>query len=473
MQRSAFLLSLAGMPTFLRAVPDPPVVLLVGGLDGDATSTRIVQRESSSPPRGLRVLTIPRVNASNAPLVFPPVGLAYKDNAESHALWRAIGLQAPDLVLIAGTQDFGLAAALANNSVAGMGRIPARLDAAKAGLIKGLPRSIPKSEARLELERRLARTPRQAAEELAPWYGHEFKEAVYISAVALLAQLRLGRSAEVERFVEPYLDGTKRSLAKPTGSHLAGHLLFGELAKRTRDARCVELVCRAADLGFLPDGTPRESMPLHDEMSDAVFMGCPIAAQAGRLTGNPKYFDMALRHLRFIQKLCLRPDGLYRHSPLTDAAWGRGNAFPALGLALALSDLPKTHPAFDPMLLAFQQHISALVPYQTADGLWRQVIDNSASYSEFSATAMTATAMLRGIRNGWLDRAAYQACVDKAWHAVNARIAADGRLIDVCEGTGKQASLDAYLRRVAIFGRDPRGGAMALLFATELDAPAC
>ena len=86
---------------------------------------------------------------------------------------------------------------------------------------------------------------------------------------------------------------------------------------------------------------------------------------------------------------------------------------------------------------------------------------------------MTATAMLRGIRNGWLDRAAYQACVDKAWRAVNARIAGGGRLIDVCEGTGKQASLDAYLRRVAIFGHDPRGGAMALLLATELDAPVC
>jgi hypothetical protein len=41
-------------------------------------------------------------------------------------------------------------------------------------------------------------------------------------------------------------------------------------------------------------------------------------------------------------------------------------------------------------------------------------------------------------------------------------------LIDVCESTGKQASVDAYLNRLAILDRDPRGGAMALLFATEM-----
>jgi hypothetical protein len=40
--------------------------------------------------------------------------------------------------------------------------------------------------------------------------------------------------------------------------------------------------------------------------------------------------------------------------------------------------------------------------------------------------------------------------------------------VDVCEGTGKQKSLLDYLNRAAILDRDPRGGAMALLFATEM-----
>jgi unsaturated rhamnogalacturonyl hydrolase len=47
-------------------------------------------------------------------------------------------------------------------------------------------------------------------------------------------------------------------------------------------------------------------------------------------------------------------------------------------------------------------------------------------------------------------------------------VAPDGQLIDVCTSTGKQKNLKAYLDRKAILGLDPRGGAMALLLATEL-----
>ena len=50
------------------------------------------------------------------------------------------------------------------------------------------------------------------------------------------------------------------------------------------------------------------------------------------------------------------------------------------------------------------------------------------------------------------------------------RTSADGKLVNVCAGTGKQKTLRDYLERPAINGRDDRGGAMGLLFATELIA---
>jgi len=84
---------------------------------------------------------------------------------------------------------------------------------------------------------------------------------------------------------------------------------------------------------------------------------------------------------------------------------------------------------------------------------------------------MIGTSMLIGIRHGWLDAKTYQPLVDAAWRAVNTRAASDGILLDVCESTNKQRSLDDYLRRAALTGRDPRGGAMALVFATELAGP--
>jgi hypothetical protein len=41
-------------------------------------------------------------------------------------------------------------------------------------------------------------------------------------------------------------------------------------------------------------------------------------------------------------------------------------------------------------------------------------------------------------------------------------------VVDVCESTAGLTTLEQYLRRGAILGPDPRGGAMAMLFATEL-----
>jgi unsaturated rhamnogalacturonyl hydrolase len=459
--------------------PDSSTVLLIGGLDGDATVARAVTEEvrrfdSTRPARRRhRLLAIPLANPANAQLAFPPAGAAYKENTESHALWRWIAMQAPDLVVVAGPDPGGLADALSREPVAGAGRIPVRRAEAGRALLRGLPRSIPPSEARREIESRLARSPRDTAELLATHYGHEFPAAVYIPAVALIGRMRLGQFDDVQRLAEPFLDGSRDSLAKASGSHLSGHLLFAELAERSGDARAKARVLAAANLGFNSSGEPAASMPLHNEMSDAVFMSGPLLAKAARLSGESRYADMLLRHVRFMQKLCLRADGLYRHSPLDEAAWGRGNAFPALGLALALSDLDPTHPAFAPLRLAFQNHMAALARHQQPDGMWRQVVDLTGAWPEFSSTAMIATAMLRGVRRGWLDPGSYQPRIDQAWRAIQRRVAADGRLLDVCESTGKQNSVDDYLRRIALFDRDPRGGAMALLLATELaGAPA-
>jgi rhamnogalacturonyl hydrolase YesR len=455
-----------------RLLVDGPAttVVLIGGLEGRDDSTAQVETaagdfEKLEPPRRpFRLLAVPLANPDATPLQFPPTGIAYRENIESNVLWRWLGTQAPDLVLIVGAKDFGLAEALSSTAVAEVGRIPARLVATAPDLLT-LKAAI--SEAHREIDRRRARTPRQLADELAQYYGHDFDQPWYIQAIALIAQIRLGHIDDVKRLVEPYVDGTKNSLARPNSLVLAGHMVFTELARRTGDPRYVQMVRKVADLGFEPDGTMKESMPYHDQYSDSVFMGTVMPAQAGALTGERKYFDLAARHIAFMQKIVLRPDGLYRHQPLTDAAWGRGNAFAAIGLALALSEFPQDHPDRARLLGDFQSHMSVLARWQTSDGLWRNVIDYPGAYPEFSATAMIGWAMLRGIRRGWLPAADYQPHVDKAWQAVLERVGPEGHVIDGCESTLEMKSVDEYLHRAAILGPDPRSGAMAMLFATE------
>jgi len=455
-----------------------PTVMLIGGMDGKTDSADFVRSElrafeAQRPARRrFHLIAIPAANPENTPLQFPPSGAAYREHAESHVLWRWIALQAPDLVLIAGENDSGLADALAHGI---LGAIPARRIELSSGILRSLPQNLPQSEAHRELERRTARTPREFADQLVQVYGHDFDQMSYIPAMALMARLRLGQRADVERIVAPWLNGSKDSLARAIDGTMAAHLVFADLAPETGDARYTAMVKRVADLGFNPDGSMKSAMPLHNEMSDSVFMDVPIVTEAGVLTGDRKYFDLVARHFEFMRKLVLRPDGLYRHSPLTEAAWGRGNAFPALGLAFALSHFPKEHPAYDALRLAFQQHMAALARFQDEDGLWHQIVDEPASYAETSATAMIGIAMLRGISLGLLDATSYRPRALKAWRAVLARTGEDGVLIDVCESTGKQPSREDYVHRAAIFGRDSRGGGMAVYFATEmmsLDRPA-
>jgi rhamnogalacturonyl hydrolase YesR len=452
-----------------------PTVVLVGGLRGrDDSSTAVDRavRAFEKMPRAHRrfnLYGIPEANPNGERLSFPPSGVAYRENAQSHYLWRWLGLHAPDLVVIVGDDDSGLGKAVEQVAVAGVGKMAAVRTPAGDNLLLVAPKDLAVSEAHRERDRRLARTPRDLAAGLSRIYGHEFDPPVYIPAMALITRLRLGQQADVERLLAPYLDGEKESLAKATSSHLAGHLIFAEMATRTGDTRCVDRVRAAADLAFTESGEMRDAMPMHSEMSDAVFMGCPILASAGKLTGDAKYFDMTARHFQFMQKLCLRPDGLYRHSPLNDAAWGRGNAFPALGLAWALQEMPPNHAAFPGMLRHFQEHMAALARFQDDEGMWHEVIDDPSSYAEFSATAMIATAMLRGVSHGWLERS-YADRARAAWRAILVRSGEDGVLMDVCESTGKQKSAGDYLNRAASLGKDPRGGGMAMLLATEMIA---
>jgi unsaturated rhamnogalacturonyl hydrolase len=454
-----------------------PTVVLIGGLGGDDEQARALQEEAEryaarpDAERPFALVAIPVANPEQQALVFPPVGPAYRENAESHALWRWLGLTAPDLVIVAGNDDAGLADALSASAVAGVAPIPARRVAPGSPLIPDLPPDIAASPARLEIEARRSRTPLDLAALLSPIYGQGFDPPIYIDGMALIAHLMLGNTDHVVQLAEPYVDGTRDSLSGRFGVSslvLAGHLVFAELAGRTGDARYLDRARAAADLAFDDEGEMLEAMPGHGEMSDAIFMGASILAHVGELTGEARYFDMAARQIDFMNSLVRRDDGLYRHSPLTDAAWGRGNGFAAIGYTLTLGKLPADHPARQRLLGEYRELMRTLAGWQNEDGTWRQVVDHPGAYHETSSTAIIGFSMLRGLNRGWLEREEFGEAVDRAWQALLTRTDDEGGFIDVSESTNKQPSLEAYLLREALAGRDPRTGSFALLFAAEL-----
>lgn len=462
--------------------------------------------------------------AGNPTRGYPPRGSAYNSTTDPEAayVWRWIGMHAPDLVVeltsgevmcwratsaaSAGLQsltqvlddvsfyepDDSLVAQLGMVPPSGTGTIPALQvalppDNGAAALTALLAAAIvadfrEPSPARRELQRRIARSPQEIVDELLEHYGQQLKQVVYIQSLAVIGRMRHNERlaadqqqtpdyAPIEAIVKDYFNGTKTA-ALNNGSDLSGHLIFSELAAGLdgeRRARYIELARPAADLAFDDQGQINASMPFHSEMSDALFMGGPILAQVGQLTGETRYFDACAQHLRFMRRLDLRDDGLYRHSPLDESAWGRGNGFPAIGVAMCLAAFPEDHPARAELVASFQRHMAALAPHQDPTGCWHQVIDHPESYREFTSTCMITYAMLRGVSEGWLDVDTYAPIADKAWNAIRTRIGQNGELVDVCTGTGKQKSLRDYYDRTAVLGRDDRGGAMALLVANEMD----
>lgn len=475
-------------------------ILIVGGLDGRAESVQVVTKaveaffKDTRTAQTVALSAVPnaRPDASEAgnvaPMTFPPAGNAYHqpENDTAHYLGRWIGMHAPDtVILVAEPGDAtaaSLAKALSETAPCGTGTIPCTIVTSKnapadlTALTAAASAARSPSPARQEIQRRVARSPVEIAAELARVYGHKLDPVAYIPALAIVGRMRLGELTgdeaplrDAEKICAPYLRGEKESMpANGNGGTISGHLVFAELARRTGDPTWTALVKKAADYGFDAQGHPKESMPFHSEMSDSVFMGCAILAEAGALTGDKKYFEHCLRHLRFMEKHCLRPDGIYRHSPLHESAWGRGNGFPALGLSLSLSHLPPDSAELAAFLQSYRAHMTALKKHQDPTGAWHQVIDHEESYREFTSTCMITFALTRGLRRGWLDAAEWQPVVDRAWTAIQSRIGTDGQLVDVCTGTGKMKSLRDYLDRTAILGRDDRGGAMALLVSTEL-----
>src|SRR6185503_12736439 len=184
-----------------------PTVMLIGGLKGRDATVDAVTREAAAfeslpqSRRTFRLIALPLANPDGRPLLFPPTGTAYRDNAESHVLWRWLGIQAPDLVVIAGESNGGLAEALAQTAVGFVGKIPSRVVPAQPGMLQSLPATIAPSEAHLEINRRRSRSPRQFAEELGKIYGKDFAQPTYILAMALIAQLRLGNTDDVLKAV--------------------------------------------------------------------------------------------------------------------------------------------------------------------------------------------------------------------------------------------------------------------------------
>jgi hypothetical protein len=200
---------------------------------------------------------------------------------------------------------------------------------------------------------------------------------------------------------------------------------------------------------------------------DDIWMIGALQIQAWRATRERRYLDRAAMTARRYLERLQQPNGLFHHGPEAPFFWGRGNGWVAAGLAEILSELPADHADHPYILAGYRRMMAALLAHQAEDGMWRQLVDRPESWKETSATAMFGFAMAVGTRRGLLTEPAYERAVARAWRALVTYVDAEGRLSQVCVGTGQSRDMAYYLARPTVTG-DLHGQAALLWFAAVL-----
>lgn len=306
--------------------------------------------------------------------------------------------------------------------------------------------------------------------ETCTWYG-ALSFAKESKNTALLRKL-------ADRF-EP-LFGENSSMV-PVPDHV-DYTVFGavplELYLQTGEQRYLSLGKRFADAQWELPGvgqvTPefgeyhRRGLTWQTRMwIDDMYMITAVQAQAYRATGDRKYIDRAAKEMVVYLEELQRPNGLFYHAPDVPFFWGRGNGWMAAGMAELLRALPIGNPDRERIMKGYKVMMASLLKYQAPGGMWRQLVDDPASWPETSGTGMFTFAMIEGVKNGWLDETAYGPAARKAWLALITYLDENTDVREVCEGTNKKNDKQYYLDRRRVTG-DLHGQAPILWCASAL-----
>jgi rhamnogalacturonyl hydrolase YesR len=194
----------------------------------------------------------------------------------------------------------------------------------------------------------------------------------------------------------------------------------------------------------LADDTLARNRPLPNSLwLDDLYMSVPCLAQAGKLTGERRYFDDAAKQiLQFSDRMFVKERGLFMHGwvqgmePHPVFLWARANGWAIMAMVELLEVLPEDHADRPKILALFREHAKGLMSMQGHAGLWHQLLDRRESYEETSATAMFVFGIARGINRGWLDALAYGPTASLGWNAVTRKVNEKGQVEGTCVGTG-------------------------------------
>jgi len=225
----------------------------------------------------------------------------------------------------------------------------------------------------------------------------------------------------------------------------------------------------------LDDGTLCRTFPRKMTIwADDLYMSVPFLARMGRVTGDNKYFDDAIKQvLNFTKHLYDPATGLYFHCWFSDvelngvAHWLRCNGWLAMAQVELLNNLPANHPQRNQLIQLLTRQLVGMARYQDQGGLWHQVMDRPDSYLETSGTAMFVYAVARAVNEKWIP-STYRSIAIEGWKQLTQKVRPDGGVEDVCIGTGIADNISFYYNRPKVLNDFHVSGAILLAGAEML-----
>lgn len=342
--------------------------------------------------------------------------------------------------------------------------------------------------------------------EKAAFQKHTYAEWHYANATTLLGLLNLADATQDERYLrhvrqfcrntiehtplfaaQYYGQGSlrtqnyrmfRRSMLDDT---TAPTLPFIELALRdTTDTTGHALIHSMADYAMheqfrLPDGTFVRPEPRWTIWCDDLFMSSAFLVRYAAFCHDDTYLEEAVRQVIAFNRYLKDPaSGLMYHGwndsqkCHVGAFWGRANGWFAWAVSEVLLRLPETHPQFETIRQIHQDHLAALVSRQDPSGMWNQLLDDTATYEESSATAIFTLAIARAVRHNWIDKS-FARFAFKGWEGLARQFDSDGVIHGICRSMSISNDPAAYATR-ATADNDPRGLGAVFTAAAEIAA---
>ncbi len=280
------------------------------------------------------------------------------------------------------------------------------------------------------------------------------------------------KDSVIAAYPSSYYSGSQMPPEGSVDDNVYGILPF-ELYRQTGDANYLTAALYLADAEFenpRPDGLSEYTRFWIDD----TYMIGSLQVQAYKSMGDINYANHAvtqlLGYMGEVENL-QQSNGLFYHTLSAPIHWGRGNGWAASAMTEVLLGIPEDHPQRAELMTKYQNMMAGLVTYQDASGMWYQVLDMGSdprNWVESSCTGMFVFALTTGVDQGWLPEEPYKQAALDGWAALEDYVDEQGRVHEVCIGTGASSDVQYYFDRPTEIGNH-HGQAAVIWAATAIE----